>query len=553
MQIKTAARAAIGASLAINLLSLVTPLYFIQVYDRVLSSRSLATLVAVTLVTLLVIALLAGFDLLRNLIFAKASATVYAELEARVFAACRRCALAGGSGRRARPLDDLEMVRGFLASATPGALFDLVFVPLFVLALFVVHEALGVLTIAFIIGLGLLAFAQRSAMARTTDISFEEFRKARDTAEAHLRDIEPGMAMGYASRADARSAAANRSAITAQMLASATTGSITSVIKGIRQASQILVIALAAFLALRGSVSMGAIIAASILFSKAFAPIDQLVGTWRTLFEVRGAWARLGGLAATAEEEGTSPMSLPAPTGAISMSGVVAGAPGGSIAILKGVSLTLEAGESLGIIGPSGSGKSTLARVLLGVWPVSQGVVRLDGADLSLLDPDQLGPHIGYVPQSLDLAPGTIAENIRRFGADDPEAVVAAAIEAGAHQMILAQPKGYDTVVGGPGFALSAGQKQRIGLARALYGTPALLVLDEPDTGLDRDGELALANAIKSLRARKATVLVVAHRPSMITGLDKVLVLADGRVQKFGPSAEILPHVVPGAARRIPA
>lgn len=246
-------------------------------------------------------------------------------------------------------------------------------------------------------------------------------------------------------------------------------------------------------------------------------------------------------------------MPLPAPTGAISMSGVVAGAPGGNIAILKGVSLTLEAGESLGIIGPSGSGKSTLARVLLGVWPVSQGVVRLDGADLSLLDPDQLGPHIGYVPQSLDLAPGTIAENIRRFGADDPEAVVAAAIEAGAHQMILTQPKGYDTVVGGPGFALSAGQKQRIGLARALYGTPALLALDEPDTGLDRDGELALAKAIEGLRARKATVLVVAHRPSMITGLDKVLVLAEGRVQKFGPAAEILPHVVPATARRMPA
>lgn len=545
-------RAAIGASLAVNLLSLVVPLYFTQVYDRVLSSRSGATLLAVTIVTLVVIGLLSAFDLLRNLIFTRASATFYAELEARVFTACRSFALAGGSGRRARPLDDLETVRGFLASSTPGALFDILFVPLFVLVLFFIHEAIGALTVGLVVVLIVLALLNRRAMANSTDRSVTEFRKAGDLAEAHLRAIEPAIAMGFAGRAETRAALANREAIVAQMSGAATTGSITSIIKGVRQASQILIIALAAWLALEGSVSMGAIIAASILFSKALAPVDQVVGSWRVLFQTRGAWARLREMLARVPERAAA-MQLPAPKGAIAAEGIVAAAPGGDKAILKGISFNLAAGESLGIIGPSGSGKSTLARVLLGVWPAAQGFARLDGADVSRLDLDQVGRHIGYVPQVPELLPGTIAENIRRFGPDDSHAVVEAAVRAGAHEMILLQPQGYDTVVGGPGFALSGGQRQRISLARALYGRPSLVVLDEPDAGLDREGEIALAQAISSLHHEGVTVIVIAHRQGMVTHLDKILVLADGRQLRFGSVSEILPQIVPAAARMTPA
>lgn len=544
-------RQAIWASLAVNLLSLITPLYFTQVYDRVLSSRSDATLLAVTAVTLIVIALLSAFDLLRNLVFTRASATLYVELEEKVFTACRRFALAGGTGRRARPLDDLEAVRSFLASPTPGALFDILFVPLFVIVLFFIHEGIGMLTVGLVVALILLALINRRAMAETTDKSTVEFRRAGDLAEAHLRAIEPAIAMGFAGRAEARSASANRDAIMAQMKGAATTGSITSVIKGVRQASQILIIALAAYLALEGSVSMGAIIASSILFSKALSPIDQVVGSWRTVFQTRGAWVRLTEIMARLPE-GSSAMPLPAPKGAVSVDGVVVRAPGGEAAILKGVSFAIEAGESLGIVGPSGSGKSTLARVMLGVWPATQGTVRLDGADISRLNLDQVGSHIGYVPQTSELLPGTIADNIRRFGLEDPEGVVEAAIRAGAHEMILAQPSGYDTEVGGPGFSLSGGQRQRVSLARALYGHPSLVVLDEPDAGLDREGEIALASAISKLHDEGVTVIVIAHRQAMVTHLDKILVLSEGRQIRFGAMSEVLPQIVPKVGRRAP-
>jgi ATP-binding cassette subfamily C protein EexD len=238
-------------------------------------------------------------------------------------------------------------------------------------------------------------------------------------------------------------------------------------------------------------------------------------------------------------------MTLPVPKGALSLDGVAATAPGGDKAILRGIGFAIAAGESLGIVGPSGSGKSTLARVMLGIWPAAQGVVRLDGADVGRVDLDAVGRYIGYVPQSMDLVPGTIAENIRRFGGDDPEGVVEAAIRAGAHEMILAQPQGYDTLIGGPGFALSGGQRQRVSLARALYGRPALVLLDEPDAGLDRDGEYALAQTLDLLREEKVTVIVIAHRMSMVTKLDKILVLNEGRQLKFGKVSEILPQPVP--------
>jgi ATP-binding cassette subfamily C protein EexD len=441
--------------------------------------------------------------------------------------------------RRVRPLEDLETVRGFLASSAPGALLDIVFVPIFVIVLFVIHPLLGAMTAAFVGIIVALALINKRAMARTTDTSIEQFREACDFAEAHWREVEPSVAMGYAGRGERRAAEASRGAIVAQILAASTTGSITSITKGLRQGSQILIIAIAAYLALEGEVSMGAIIASSILFSRALAPVDQLVGGWRHLFRTRSAWARLAELLRDIPEH-SLPMELAPPTGQLSVKDIVAAAPGSSEMILRGVSFSLEAGESVGIMGASASGKSTLAKVILGIWPASRGKVRLDGADVSNFDPDRLGSHIGYLPQSVQLLPGSIAENIRRLGEDDPAGVLDAAVRAGAHDMILALPDGYDTLIGNRGFALSGGQVQRIGLARAFYGRPRIMLLDEPDADLDQDGERALVEAIRRLREDGTTLIVIAHRSALIQDLDKLLVVSAGLVAKFGPTQEFL-------------
>jgi PrtD family type I secretion system ABC transporter len=532
-------RNAILGSLVLNLLALTTPLYMLAIYDRVMTSRSGATLLAVTLATVLLLVLLAIFDFFRNIVFARTSATFYAELESRVYQGCRRWALAGGSVRRVRPLEDLETVRGFLASSAPGALLDIVFVPIFVIVLFLIHPLLGAMTAAFVGIIVALALINKRAMARTTDTSIEQFREACDFAEAHWREVEPSVAMGYAGRGERRAAEASRGAIVAQILAASTTGSITSITKGLRQGSQILIIAIAAYLALEGEVSMGAIIASSILFSRALAPVDQLVGGWRHLFRTRSAWARLAELLRDIPEH-SLPMELAPPTGQLSVKDIVAAAPGSSEMILRGVSFSLEVGESVGIMGASASGKSTLAKVILGIWPASRGKVRLDGADVSNFDPDRLGGHIGYLPQSVQLLPGSIAENIRRLGEDDPAGVLDAAVRAGAHDMILALPDGYDTLIGNRGFALSGGQVQRIGLARAFYGRPRIMLLDEPDADLDQDGERALVEAIRRLREDGTTLIVIAHRSALIQDLDKLLVVSAGLVAKFGPTQEFL-------------
>jgi ATP-binding cassette subfamily C protein EexD len=533
------ARNAILGSLCINLLSLALPLYMLTIYDRVMTSRSEATLAILTFATVLLLALLAVFDMFRNIVFARASATFYAELEARVYAGCRKWALSGGSVRRVRPLEDLETVRSFLASAVPGALLDIVFVPLFIAALFVIHSALGVMAGALILLIVLLALRNKRTMARTSENSIELFRKAYDFAEAHWRQVESSVAMGYAARGEQRAAEASRQAIVAQNLAASTTGSITSIIKGARQASHILIIAAAAYLALESKVTMGAIIATSILFARALNPIDQVVGAWRNLFQTRGAWNRVRELLAAAPDAAT-PMELAPPTGSLGIADVVAAAPGTTEAILKGVSFSLAAGGSMGVIGPSGCGKSTLAKVILGVWPAARGTIRLDGADIVGMNLDRVGAYLGYLPQAVDLLPGTVAENIRRLADDDPSGVIEAAQRAGAHEMILGLPNGYDTFIGKRGFMLSGGQAQRIGLARALYGRPRLVVLDEPDADLDQDGERALAKAISLLREEGTTLIVITHRPGLIHGLDMLLVMQAGQVARFAPMREFI-------------
>jgi ATP-binding cassette subfamily C protein EexD len=399
--------------------------------------------------------------------------------------------------------------------------------------LFIIHSMLGIMTAVLIGIIVILAMINKRSLTRLTDSSTERFREACDYAEAHWRQVESSLAMGYAARGEQRAAEANRQAIMAQIHAASSTGSITSVIKGIRQGSQILIIATATYLALENEVTMGAIIASSILFSRALMPIDQLVGYWKPLLQTRGAWKRLQELV-TVVPETQQRMLLAPPRGQLDLVEVIASAPGSNELILRGVSFSLPPGEILGVIGPSGSGKSTLAKVLLGVWPAFRGCVRMDGSDVTKMDHDRIGAHLGYLPQSVELLPGTIAENIRRLGPDDPRGVVEAAQLAGAHEMILSLPEGYDTVVGRRGFALSGGQTQRIGLARALYGRPNLVLLDEPDADLDDAGERALAAAIRELRKRMATVVIVTHRSGLLQSVDKLLVMNRGQVANFG-------------------
>ncbi|MEG3149069.1 type I secretion system permease/ATPase [Sphingomonas sp. ZT3P38] len=541
---------ALGASLAINLLTLASPLYLTQLYDRVIPSRSGITLIAITGITLVAVVLSALFEMLRGLVFARTGAALYAEMEADVLAVSRKAALAGAPGRRARAFEDLEQVRGFVTGPIPAALIDLLFVPLFVIVLFIVHVTIGLLSVACAVALMIAAWASRRAMARTADEMVARQREAGDALEAHLASAESATAMGYAGRAEGRAAELNRLALTAQIAATVSTSGVASVVRGIRSASQTLILGLATWLAVQGSVSMGSIIACSIIFSKALGPVDQILGSWRQVFTVRSAWARLTELG----DQSAPPVTLrlPAPRGVVVFDNVIAAAPAGTVPILKGVSFALAAGESVGIIGPSGSGKSTLARLMVGAWPATRGSVRIDGADMSQYDPEDLGQHIGYLPQQVTLLPGTVADNIGRLTERDDQAIVAAARAANAHDMILGLPKGYDTPVAAAGFGLSGGQRQRIGLARALYGDPMLIVLDEPETGLDGEGEAALKAAIVEVRRRGATIAVIAHRPALVHGLDKILVLKGGTVARFGPASELLPQLLPnvGTAAR---
>lgn len=530
----------------INLLMLAGPLYMLQVFDRVLSSRSLQTLLGLSLLLLAAYALLCFLEAIRLRLLARIGARFDEQVSPVAFAAAQKLPLLGFKPEQAlQPVRDLDLVRAFLASLGPTALLDMPWLPLFLAGAFILHPWLGWLVVGGGLVIVLLTFLTEVRSRGATRAQLVSAGARQAITEASRRNAEALTAMGMGPSFQRKWRELNQRHVRDWLAGSDATSGIGAFAKVFRMALQSAVLGLGAYLAMRGEISGGAMIAASVMTSRALAPIEIAVAHWKGFVAARQALKRLRQVLeapAFAESDRTS---LPAPRQELSANDLIVAAPGRQAPILHGVSLSLKAGQGLGIIGPSASGKSTLVRTLVGVWRPLKGEVRLDGAALGHWEPSELGRHIGYLPQDIELFEGTVAENIARFDPDArDEAIVAAAQAAGAHELILRLEQGYDTRIGEAGLSLSGGQRQRIGLARALYGEPFLVVLDEPNSNLDHHGDEALTQAIRKVRERGGIVVVVTHRQTAIAGVDHVAMMAEGRIQALGPKEEILQKVL---------
>jgi ATP-binding cassette subfamily C exporter for protease/lipase len=533
-------------SAVINVLMLTGSIYMLQVYDRVLSSGSVPTLMGLFAIVVVLFAFLAYYDFLRVRSLARAAIRLDRLTATATFRAWVRSGLPGDSTLPVggQPLRDLELVRGFLSGQAILALFDIPFVPLYLAILFVVHPWLGWLTVGGAAVVAALAVANKMVTKASIAQAMALDGTERDFVERGRRDAEVIHGMGMQDAITARWAVMHEGSLAAGQAGSDPSEVLAATSRAFRMLLQSAMLTLGAYLVLRGEISGGMIIASSILSGRALAPVDQIIGQWRSVGRAAEAHRRLnlffeGELAAKAR------IDLPSPTGRISLSRVSKLAPGKAASdsqrILHQVSFELAPGDGLGVIGNSASGKSTLARLLVGAWAPDSGEIRMDGATLDQWDPAKLGRAVGYLPQTLAMLPGTIRDNIARFDpAADDATVIAAAKLAGVHEMILKLPAGYATQIGGDEMPLSGGQVQRLGLARAVYGMPKLVVLDEPNSNLDVTGDDALAAAITTLRAAGSVVVVMAHRPSAIAAVNKVLILHGGMVAQFGDKAEIL-------------
>jgi PrtD family type I secretion system ABC transporter len=526
-----------GISFVVNLLLLVPAIFMLQVFDRVLASQSGDTLLMLLLGVGLALALLLALDHLRARLQGVAGNLVAEALSPLV----ARITIAQGaqkSGVRGDGLRDVATLRTLFSSQGLLALFDAPWVVVYVAVIWLAHPALGIAAaVAALLMLG-LALANDRLTRRDIESLTRAAGGANRYLEASLANAEVAQVLGMTDALLARWRERNAEVLALQGPTARTSVLMAAATRTLRQAVQVGMLALGAWLVIRGEATAGVMIATTTLLGRALAPVEQVVGSWRVLADGRAALARLRGLLAAADAE-LERMPLPAPRGALSAQGLVLRAPGSERLLLAGVSLQLDAGEALAVIGPSAAGKSTLIRVLTGVCKPSAGTVRLDGADLTRWPREQIGPHIGYVPQDVELFPGTVAENIARLGAVDSAAVVRAAQRAQVHELIQSLPDGYDTPIDPASALLSPGQRQRIALARALYGEPKLLLLDEPNSNLDGAGENALAAALAALRG-EVTVVVVTHRHTLVQHVDKILVLEAGRTQHYGPAAEVM-------------
>lgn len=533
-------------SLFVNVLMMTGPLYMLQVYERVLGSGSEETLLALSVLVAFLFAMMGLLDFARARVAARFGARMQEAFDARVFRAALDRAQRTGQAQTA--LGDLTSVQRLMSSPVFMAVFDLPFTPLFILAIFSFHSWLGWLAVGGAGTLILVTLANRITTSRPLAEAGETGRAADRMAGEMQSSAEVIRSLGMQGAAFARWHKQRSRALDVTMRVADLAGGYATLSKTLRLFLQSAILGLAALLVLRGELRAGAMIAGSILMGRALAPIDMAIGQWPMIQEAMRGWGRLRTLLAE-EGEALERLSLPRPAAALVVAGLTIAPPGEKKPSLRGVSFRLEPGEALGIIGPSGSGKSTLARAITGVWPVAGGSIRLDRATLDQYDPDVLGKLIGYLPQSVSLFDGTVAENIARLDPNPAgEDVTKAAMAAAADTMIRELPQGYDTEVSGLGPRLSGGQVQRVGLARALYGDPVLLVLDEPNSALDHEGSEALNLAVQGMKARGHSVLIMAHRPNAIQECDKLLVLKDGMVQAFGPRDEVLNKVLKNSA-----
>lgn len=533
----------------INILMLVPSIYMLQVYDRVLTSQNETTLWMLTLMVVGFFAYMGVLEAVRSFIVIRVGHRLEQRFNLNIYRAAFERNLRQGDGAAGQALNDMTQVRQFVTGPALFAFFDAPWFPVYLAVIFLFNVWLGVLASAGALLLVLLAVLNERLTQRPLAEASNLQQQSSSLAGSQLLNAESIQAMGMLGALRQRWFALHGRFLELQNRASDTSAVITATSKSLRLCLQSLVLGLGALLVIEGQMTPGMMIAGSILMGRVLAPIDQLIAVWKQWSGAQLAYKRLETLLQE-HPEPPVPMSLPAPDGQLSIEQVSGGPPGRRVATVQQVSFALAPGEVLGVLGASGSGKSTLARLLVGVWQPLAGHVRLDGAELSQWDRNALGPHIGYLPQSIELLRGSIAENIARFGELDGHKVVEAARLAGVHELILRLPQGYDTRLGEGGGDLSGGQKQRIALARALYGSPCLIVLDEPNSNLDSLGEAALANAIVQLKALGRTVVLVTHRSAALAQADKLLVMNDGRVQAFGPARDILQALGQGTAQR---
>lgn len=526
-------------SAIINLLMLVPSLYMLQIYDRVLQSRNEMTLLMLTLLMLLAYAVMSTLEFIRSFILIRAGAKLDMKMNKRIYTAAFEQNLKRGGGNAGQALQDLMQIRQFLTGNGLFAFFDAPWFPFYLAVIFMFDFWLGLFATVGVVVMVILAYVNevisKKPLAEANTVAIV----SSNLATNNLRNAEVIEAMGMLPSLMGRWFKLHGRFLQLQGEASEKSGIVTALSKFVRVSIQSLVLGLGALLVIEGKMSPGMMIAGSILLGKATGPIDQLIGVWKQWSSVQSSYKRLEELLSNNPPR-VAGMDLPKPKGALSLEAVVAAPPGSKVAVLKGVSFAIAPGDVLGVIGPSGSGKSTLARLLVGVWPAAQGSVRLDGADIFQWNKDQLGPHIGYLPQDIELFAGTVAENIARFGDVDAEKVIVAAKHAGVHDMILHFPQGYDTRLGDGGAGLSGGQKQRIALARAMYNDPSLLVLDEPNSNLDDVGEAALHEAMNYLRSIGKTIVIITHRTHSLGVTTKLLFLRDGVAQAFGPRDQVI-------------
>jgi len=532
--------AAIIFSFFINLLMFVSPLYMLQIYDRVVSSRSQTTLIAITLLAGFLLAIYAVLEGIRSRILVRAGLLFDEKISDPVFEAIHRGNIRMPNGSHVQCLRDMDVLREFLTGSGLISLCDAPWFPIFVVACFLLHPWFGMIAlIGSAVTLGLTLLNDISTKKHLNSATVANVQ-ASQSAGAVFRNAEVLQAMGMIPALKQRWLHQHDKVLEAQALASDRAGVIVSFTKFFRMFLQTIILGTGAYLVIHNEISGGAIVAGSILVGRALQPIEMAVANWKGFVAARSSYDRLKKLFSVAGKQ-PARMALPAPLGALSVTQLVASSPMNMKAIiLKGVSFNIEPGEVVGVIGPSGAGKSSLARVLVGVWPVLQGSVRLDGNDLEHWDRNDLGRHVGYLPQDVELFAGTIAQNISRFSDSDPSLIIEAAELAGCHQLIQHLEEGYNTNIGEAGHTLSGGQRQRVALARALYGSPRLIILDEPNASLDSDGEQALLNAIKNAQASGATVIIITHKMNVLAAADKILVLKDGLAQGYGPRDQIL-------------